>query len=193
MSKVLFHDPDLQRVYDAEIERGQPHEVAWTWAADKAARKEIGIRPYQDGDELSFGAGDRRTYVSPDWQTQVNYSRMRNLGESHAMAEMLALKTFPAVRGLDSDFNKGRCNGNQFEQTPGMGNLYRSMAEAAGVSTTGKQYMHGLAEFPGDPGAWVNGTGDVLRIAKERGFNVQGAVEYTPTPLRIAVAHSAAA
>ena len=34
------------------------------------------------------------------------------------MAEMLALRGFPAVRGLDSDFNKGRCNGNQFEDSP---------------------------------------------------------------------------
>ena len=63
-----------------------------------------------------------------------------------------------------------------------MGNLYRGMAEAAGVSTTGKQYMHGLAEFPGDPGAWVDGTSDVLRVAKERGFRVHGAVDDTPPP-----------
>jgi hypothetical protein len=108
----------------------------------------------------------------------VRYLEMRLGGQSHKFAEMMATRSFPAIR-TDSEYNKGRCNGNQFEAVPGLGNLLRKQAEAAGVSTTGKYYCHGLAEYPGDPEAWVGGRGDVLAVAKKKGMSVQGSVEYT--------------
>jgi hypothetical protein len=118
--------------------------------------------------------------ISANPEIQNAYDAMRAAGESHALAEMLALRTFPGVRGLDSDFNKGRCNGEQFANCPALGDHFRRVAEGAGVSTTGKTYLRGLAEYPGDPAAWVSGTSDVLRVARERGLRVEGAVDYTP-------------
>ena len=54
---------------------------------------------------------------------------------------------------IGADFNKGRVNGNQFEHVPVLGDYSRKLAEDAGVSTTGKTYTRGPAEFPGDPTA----------------------------------------
>ncbi len=79
----------------------------------------------------------------------------------------------------DSVFLEGRCNGNQFEKRPAHGDAYKKKANAAGVSTTGKVYLSGLAEEPGDPRAWVSGRGDVRRLLEERGWNSQGAVNHT--------------
>ena len=104
----------------------------------------------------------------------ANYARMRRMGESHKMSEMLTLRTFPATR-TDKEFLKG--THEQFADAPGIGDRYRAIAEAHGLSTNGLVYMRGLARFPGDPQAWVNGRGDVARIAEERGWGVTGAVE----------------
>lgn len=117
--------------------------------------------------------------ISSDPRVQVRYIKMRKAGESHSMAEMLATRSFPGVR-TDSTFNEGRCNGNQFESHPGLGNHYQGIAAAAGVSTTGKTYLSSLADFPGDPKAWVSGRGDILRVCEERGYKCSGAVEYQP-------------
>jgi hypothetical protein len=109
------------------------------------------------------------------------YCRMRIDGQSHRMAVMLATRSFPGVR-TDATFNEGRCNGNQFEAHPALGDQYRRIADASGVSTTGKWYCSGLADYPGDPTAWVSDRGDVLRVARLKGYKVSGAVEYDPGP-----------
>ena len=121
-----------------------------------------------------------REPISTDPEIQGFYDKMRDAGETHTLAEMLAFRAFPGVRGLDADFNRGRCNGEQFAHCPALGDYYRGIAEAAGVSTTGRTYLRGLAEFPGDPAAWVGDTSDVLRVAREKGLRVEGAVDYTP-------------
>jgi hypothetical protein len=123
--------------------------------------------------------GDPYPVVGRDIRVQARYIRMRMNGQSHRMAEMLATRSFPALR-TDTEFNKGRCNGNQFEGCPARGDWLRAQAEAAGVSTTGKYYSSALAEYPGDPRAWISDRGDVLRVARENGMTVRGAVEYTP-------------
>jgi hypothetical protein len=124
--------------------------------------------------------------VSGRLDIQFRYEMMRQAGESHNMAEMLATRSFPGLK-TDSIFNEGRCNGNQFESCPQRGDWLREQAEAAGVSTTGKYHCSGLARFPGDPKAWVNDRADVLRVARENGMNVRGYVDYEapevePTP-----------
>lgn len=108
-----------------------------------------------------------------------HYCESRQNGCSRKLATLLATRSFPGVR-TDSSFNSGRCNGNQFEHNPKVGDYYRRRAEAAGVSTTGKFYMAAIANEPGDPQAWVSDRHDVLRVAKERGYRVTGNVEYEP-------------
>jgi hypothetical protein len=126
-----------------------------------------------------MSGGDTHPRISADPSVQAHYERLRDGGMGHGLAEILATRTFPAL-WTDTEFNRGRCNGNQFEKTPGLGDYYRKAAEAAGVSTTGKHYCTGLADYPGDPTAWVSDRGDVLRVAREKGYKVSGSVDYTP-------------
>lgn len=85
----------------------------------------------------------------------------------------------------DSVFLQGMStNGSQFEGQEWAGDYYREVAEAHGQSVKGKVYLSGLAEFPGDPRAWVDGRGDVQRVLEERGWNGRGAVNVkAPGPL----------
>lgn len=112
-------------------------------------------------------------------KARAHYDLCISNGCGPRLAEVLALRAFPAIR-TDATFNRGRCNGNQFEDTPGLGNTYKAVADEAGVSVTGKTYLSGLAEYPGDPEAWVSDRGDVLRVAKKKGMKVSGDVNYVP-------------
>jgi hypothetical protein len=116
--------------------------------------------------------------ISNDPAIQAHYERSRAAGSSHKFAEMVALAQPPGISGTDSVFLEGHCNGNQFANTPEVGEYYRSVAEAAGVSTEGKVYKSGLANYPGDPKAWVSGRGDVLRVVRERNWSCEGAVRH---------------
>jgi hypothetical protein len=120
--------------------------------------------------------------ISPDPAVQAFYERLRVQGQSHNMAEVLATRKFPGFT-TDDTFMKGKKTGDQFADCPIVGQYYREMAEANGVSTTGKMYLRGLAEYPGDPRAWVSSKADVLAVCKERGWKCEGVVEYTPPEL----------
>lgn len=100
---------------------------------------------------------------------------MRREGESHNIAELLATQRVPHLT-TDASFLQGHCNGSQFAVNPILGDRYRDDAKAKGVDTTGKVYMHALADFPGDPRAWVSGRGDVQKVCEERGWGCSGAV-----------------
>lgn len=122
--------------------------------------------------------------ISDDPAVQARYVEMRRNGESHNMAEMLATRSFPGF-STDDTFMRGWKTGEQFADNPALGNYYRQVAESQGCSTQGKAYISGLAEYPGDPRAWVGGKSDVLAVARERNLNVEGLVShrgYTPDP-----------
>jgi len=114
--------------------------------------------------------------ISQDIVAQARYENMRLAGESHKMAEVLACRSFPGVKS-DAIFNEGK-----FSSSSGKVGIEQEwlskQAEDVGVSTTGKWYCRGLASFPGDPTAWVDSRGDVLRIAKEKNMTVHGYVEH---------------
>lgn len=114
--------------------------------------------------------------VSTDLDVQFRYARMRFSGESHNMAEMLATRTFPGVK-TDAVFNNGKFSGDSGKIGPQQLWL-KQQAEAAGVSTNGKWYCSGLADFPGDPTAWIDSRNDVLRIAETKNMTVHGYVEH---------------
>ena len=52
----------------------------------------------------------------------------------------------------------------------------RRRAAAAGVSTAGKRYEPQLADYLGDPRAWIDGPDDIKRICRKRGWACDGAV-----------------
>lgn len=104
-----------------------------------------------------------------------HYSQCRFNGSSPSLSDMLASAQPPSCK-TDATFLKGHCNGNQFESQPKVGNLMRQIAEHYGQNTTGKVYLGGIAAFPGDPAAWVNGRGDVERVVRDRGWQCSGDV-----------------
>lgn len=108
--------------------------------------------------------------------SMTHYLNCRVNGCKHTLAMCLASRSFPGVK-TDSIFNEGRFSGDSGKI--GVEQLWlKKQAEDAGVSTTGKFYLKGLASFPGDPTAWVDSRGDVLRVARDKNMNVHGYVEY---------------
>lgn len=91
--------------------------------------------------------------------------------------EMVESGTPPQIAGTDSIFNEGRVNGNQFEDAPWLGDMFRQEAAQAGVDVKGKTYLHGLARYPGDPEAWVADRHDVQTVVEQRGWGSKGAVK----------------
>lgn len=60
-----------------------------------------------------------------------------------------------------------------------VGEHFRKLADEAGVVRHGKQYISQLADFPGDPDAYVDNRGDMVRVAKKKGKNIDdGLVKY---------------
>lgn len=106
-------------------------------------------------------------------------SREEFHGDAAAAAQrleaMFASRRAPQSR-TDREFLRGHCNGSQFEQHPGLGDHYEKIALASGVDPKGKVYLGSIAEFPGDPRAWVDGRGDVQKVIEERGWQCSGAV-----------------
>jgi hypothetical protein len=113
--------------------------------------------------------------ISADPEVQKFYEQMRKRGESHALAEMLALRKVPACRTDDLAF-KGQKNGQQFAGKEALGNALAKKLRKAGGSPAGKQYIGGLARFPGDPEAWVSSRGDIRRVVEKRGWSCEGLV-----------------
>ena len=131
-------------------------------------------------DNVSFENEDVSAIIFPvisrDLIVQARYENMRIDGQSHRMAEMLATRTFPGVK-TDAVFNEGKFSGDAGRV--GAEEVWlREQAEAAGVSTAGKWYCKGVADFPGDPKAWIDSRGDVERIARERNLTVRGYVQH---------------
>lgn len=125
---------------------------------------------------------DRLPVVSGQPAQQAAYLRMRLRGESHNMAELLALRRFPSVRGLNADFMRGANSGDDDTKTDTLNAHYACLAKVNGTDINGKKYIPGLAAFPGDPQAWVSGTDDVRRVCADRGWNCSGLVEYQAAP-----------
>lgn len=184
--EIVSDDPEVQARYLAFRADGKPHHKA-KWLAHRhpdlvLTDEELGRLDAANlaDTEDERDEANRLPYRENDPACPFHhYQRMRIDGQSHKMAIMLASRSFPGVR-TDATFNTGRCNGNQFADKPALGDHYRRIAEAAGVSTTGKHYCSGLADFPGDPTAWISDRGDVLRVAREKGYRVSGDVEYDP-------------
>ena len=114
---------------------------------------------------------------------QEHYLRMIEAGQHPQFAEMCALCQPPGTKGTDRAFMEGRLHGNWMDSMPKkVADAMIREARLAGINTTGKFFMGGIADKRGykDPEAWVDSAGDVLRVAKKRDLEVQGIVEYVP-------------
>lgn len=113
--------------------------------------------------------------ISNNPAVQRHYELCRDAGTPHGLAEMFAFRR-PPQENTDRGFLEGTANGSQFQDTPRAGDFYKARAESAGVSTTGKVYLKQLADYPGDPRAWVSSRGDVQKVLNERGWGCDGLV-----------------
>lgn len=109
------------------------------------------------------------------------YARLRSEGLSHNWCEMVVFRQPPGVKGTDRAFMEGRYNNQQLDAMPkDHAQNVVTLAKRAGINISGKYYASGLADGrgPADPGAWIDSTGDVTRVARERNLTVTGAVEH---------------
>lgn len=113
--------------------------------------------------------------VSDDPYIQAHYCVCRDRGTPHGLAEMFAFQQ-PPMSKSDREMLQGHVNGSQFEKVPYVGDFYKEVARRAGVSTTGKVYLSQLANFPGDPRAWVSDRHDVQKVCEERDWSCDGMV-----------------
>lgn len=98
-----------------------------------------------------------------------SYDSLIAQGVEPKLAEMLSDGRPPGLRTGNEFFTGQRTNGSQFAAAPAMGEKYAAEARRMGVSTAGKYYSHQLADYPGDPKAWVSDVDDFKRLARERG------------------------
>lgn len=106
------------------------------------------------------------------------YRELLANGCTPQLANMLAFRQSPAERGTDRSFWEGRLVS---EYDNSNGKMMLDMAKKAGINTTGKIYVGGLARTGlgvRDPQAWVSDTGDIKRIAKQRNLDVDGVVTH---------------
>ena len=92
---------------------------------------------------------------------------------------MLAMQKSPCTKGTANHFFEGRMVS---EYDSGVGQMQLAMAHKAGINTTGKIYVSGLADAdkgPGTPEAWVAHPDDIVAVAKMKGRSVTGCVNYT--------------
>jgi hypothetical protein len=111
------------------------------------------------------------------------YKRALKNGASPAFAEMAACQMPPGTKGSDRAFMQGRMDGSWMNSMPKpLADRMVRQARAAGINTTGKFYMGGLADKRRhmDPEAWVDSVDDVRRVARKRNLEVRGIVDYTP-------------
>lgn len=88
--------------------------------------------------------------------------------QRESFESMLESRQPPGLR-TGNEFFKGKAQGQQFAHTPKMGDMYAEEAKRQGVSITGKVYSHQLADYAGDPSAWVSDASDFASIARRKG------------------------
>jgi hypothetical protein len=118
--------------------------------------------------------------VSEDPFVQGFYEHVRDGGDSHRMAEMLAFRQAPRAN-TDREFFEGRGTlETQFSGTPDALNYVIRNAMKHGYKPNPNDvYTSALARFPGDPQAFVpatGGRGHIQAVCERRGWACEGSV-----------------
>ena len=110
---------------------------------------------------------------------QLHYVEMIEDGQEESFALMCSLQQPPATQGTDRTFMEGRLNAQWLDDMPKFqADRMLRQAKQAGINTTGKFYMSGLADKRGaaDPMAWISTVGEIKEVAKARNLEVNGIV-----------------
>lgn len=110
--------------------------------------------------------------VSSDPDIQADYEMIRDKGTSHNLAKIFALRQCPSIQT-----GKQFVNSRPTHVNPSVHAERVAAAEAAGVSTTGKEYISQLARFPRDPEAWVRDPSDIKRVCEKNNWGCDGLVK----------------
>ena len=115
-------------------------------------------------------------------QAVKHYEECIKNGCTPQFAEMVTLGQAPVYKGSDRAFMEGRLTEGGDTMLPDQRRVAEREAKAAGIATSGRFYMGGLADQRQyrDPGAWVGSRDDVLATAKRRKLQLEGQINYTP-------------
>lgn len=121
--------------------------------------------------------GQHEYFVHGRQVDQAEYDRLWQ--EEHPWHEVNWKDFRFNLKGTENSFLGGR---SQYEYEDMVGQIELETAKRAGINTHGKHYVSQLAQGrgPADPKAWVSDTTDMIRVAKERGLRLRGAVNYDP-------------
>src|SRR5687767_13139165 len=101
-------------------------------------------------------------------EARALFDRLMAEGKSAEAAAMYACQQAPGTRFTDKAFCQGQRRKME-GMTPWLRKMLQAEAKQAGINTSGKFYIGGLADRgkgPRDPAAWVTCAEDVLTIAK---------------------------
>lgn len=113
--------------------------------------------------------------VDSDPAIQSRYEEFRRHGNSHNFSEMMAFKQPPGSQS-DTDFQRGI--GTLASQIGDPENIYLNEVTGTYRKLTGHNpgnreiYMPGLAQFPGDPRAFVASGSEAKRVAERQNLGV---------------------
>ena len=115
-------------------------------------------------------------------QAVKHYEQCLANGCTEKFAEMVTLGQAPVYKGSDRAFMEGRLTAGGDTMLPDQRAVAEREAKAAGIATSGRFYMGGLADSRQyrDPGAWVGSRDEVLTTAKRRKLQLEGQINYTP-------------
>lgn len=115
-------------------------------------------------------------------QAIKHYEKCLKNGCTPQFAEMVTLGQAPVYKGSDRAFMEGRLTEGGDTMLPDQRRVAEREAKSAGIATSGRFYMGGLADKRQyrDPGAWVGSRDEVLTTAKRRKLQLEGQINYTP-------------
>lgn len=126
-------------------------------------------------------ASVRWPLVSPQLDIQARYEEMRERGESHMMAEMLAYQRAPSC-DTDTTLFAGKLSlADQFKHDPDHLEVLVKKAKARGISVNPTdQYVPQLASEPLDPTAIIahsDGKSKIKKLCEMQGVDCHGQVK----------------
>jgi hypothetical protein len=119
--------------------------------------------------------------ISDDSEVQAFYVEARRLGESHRIAEIVALRKVPASK-TDVELFRGR--GTLADQFKGQEDTLSEMVTKATQNGRTPQYTDlyepSIANYPGDPEAFIpasGGRGHIKAVCEKNGWDCDGMVK----------------
>lgn len=108
------------------------------------------------------------------------FDRLIAEGKTPEAAAMYACQQAPGTKNTDRAFSQGQQRKME-GMTPWLRKALQDEARKAGVNTSGKFYVGGLADRhkgPRDPAAWVSSAEDVLTVCKAKNLHCDGVLNH---------------